>query len=84
MLILNKYINDDDVIQGRIFLFTNVIARWQTERLSYRRRLIFNIRIFRHKFNKLEKDRRTYRLVNAFIEKMFYGFQGTIMRDRSI
>ena len=34
----NKYVNVDDVIKGRFFLLTDVIARWLTERLSDRRR----------------------------------------------
>ena len=38
MLMLNKYVNDDDVILGRVFLLTDVIARWLTERLSFRQR----------------------------------------------
>ena len=38
MLILNKYCNVDNVIPGRVFLLTDVIARWLTERQSYRRR----------------------------------------------
>ena len=39
---------------------------------------------FKHTFNELEKGRRGYSPVTAFIEKMFTGFQSTIMRDRSI
>ena len=39
---------------------------------------------FKHNFNQLEKDRRGYSPVTAFIEKMFTGFQSTIMRYRSI
>ena len=39
---------------------------------------------FRHKFNELEKGRCRYRLVTAFIDKMFTGFQGAIMRDKNI
>ena len=39
MLMLNKYVNVDDVIQGRVFLFTDLIAKWLTERLSYRQRV---------------------------------------------
>ena len=38
MSMLNKYVNVDDVIQRRDFLLTDVIARWLTERLSYRQR----------------------------------------------
>ena len=45
MLMLNKYVNVDDVIQGRVFLLTDIIARCLTERLSYRRR-VNNERIF--------------------------------------
>ena len=35
MLMLNMHVNGDDVMQGRIFLLTDVIARWLTGRLSY-------------------------------------------------
>ena len=36
-----------------------------------------------HKFNKLEKGICGYIPATAFIEKIFAGFQGIIMRDRS-
>ena len=39
---------------------------------------------FKHMFYELEKGRCRYRLVTAFMEEMFSGFQGTIMQDRSI
>ena len=39
---------------------------------------------FKHKFNVIEKGSCGHRLVTAFIEKMFTGFQSTIMRDRRI
>ena len=39
---------------------------------------------FKHKFNELEKSRCGHRLFTALIEKMFTGFQSSIMRDRSI
>ena len=45
MSMFNKYVNADDVIQGRVFHLTDVIARWLTERLLYQRREI-NERIF--------------------------------------
>ena len=38
MLTYNKYVNVDDIIQGRVFPLTDVIARWLTERLMYRQR----------------------------------------------
>ena len=39
---------------------------------------------FKHKLNELGNGRRGYCPVTTFIEKMFTGFQSTIMRDRSI
>ena len=37
-----------------------------------------------HKLNNLEKSICNYRLLTAFIKKIFAGFQGTFIRDKSI
>ena len=33
MLMLNKYVNVDDITQGRVFLLKDMIIRWLTEQL---------------------------------------------------